>query len=90
MITITKYTGRIILLSQTKRCTNTFDLDSGSTKVQKKRLSKLVLFTDKKEKKSKKGSNRREEEKKGIQQRLLQKKNIIVEEHTICRIKRYR
>ena len=33
-----------------QRCTNTFDLDSGSTKVQKKALSKLVLLTDKKQK----------------------------------------
>jgi hypothetical protein len=64
MITITKYTKRIILLSQTKRCTNTFDLDSGSTKVQKKTIQTKVLFTDKKEKKSKKGSKRREKEKK--------------------------
>ena len=32
-------------------------------KIYKKRLSKLVLFTDKKEKKSKKRSNRRGEEK---------------------------
>ena len=71
MITITKYTGRIILLSQTKRCTNTFDRFLEVQKY-KKRLSKLVLFTDKKEKKSKKGSNRRgEEEEKGIQQRSL-------------------
>jgi hypothetical protein len=54
MITITKYTKRIILLSQTKRCTNTFDLDSGSTKVQKKTIQTKVLFTNKKEKKSKK------------------------------------
>jgi hypothetical protein len=49
MITITKYTKRIILLSQTKRCTNTFDLDSGSTKVQKKAIQ-TSLFTGKKEK----------------------------------------
>ena len=63
MITITKYTKRIIMLSQTKRCTNIFARIPESTKVQK-RLSKLILFTDKKEKKSKKGSNRREEEEK--------------------------
>ena len=48
-----------------KRCTNTFDLGCVEVQKYKKRLSKLVLFTDKKQKKSKKGSNRREKEKKG-------------------------
>jgi hypothetical protein len=63
MITITKYTKRIILLSKTKRCTNTFARIPGSTKVQKKAIQTSPLPIRNKSN-QKKGSNRREKEEK--------------------------